>query len=734
MTAYLELTGRLADAFPKDDDWLRVPTQAGMSTGSILLQGPAISAWNNILRAALDQNRLEGLRERIALERPDILPVFDRFADEASKGPLEVLDLPSLANIQIRPEDLEANRLSAALDFGDTIPPIIWNIALSDAAPSRTMIDPLLSRTNLGPAMARRDQFLLECTHALAPLKQRRSEVVNRMNALQSQASAVERMARPNQPTAPSQLADMSDDLRRYWSDRYSEQMNQYRRDLASYETSQATLPKLRQDSDAALGDLRQVEAAIGSREAQTNAGLLPFSEDVERARDADILLLLDSLANSGLRAFDTSDPLKGFAVSLASGCVLEALVKIFVQPSAATEAGRRFGGTADAASDVMRRNITEIVRPCLGSVTLVQAEVEKNEEATKALLTRLGSLRTAQLETGLDRAARLLSQGAPQLPSLGEIEKPQELEQLRQDLTDIQASAKLHVSQIRAELDAEVSTFAATSSAADDAKSTLAALSADASANKTLLERTWRLYGLLAKAGVCASLPKYTRTLCLAIRQEVSRRNGVSPDALLTKARSTELGYLDARSAVEGHILTRYRASRPQLEVRMGEGATLLEETGKLLTGIDERYHSTAASYRQRIRDYAISSYIPGVGLLFALGMAATTSKLLALLNSDKAPYADLQSYALKCFLWAIVGNVTAVAAVGSLLAFYYAGILSAEDYTQLLYSLALASGVALLISIRNMWLIRGHKVQPRSGTGSGVVPPVPQDMSRPR
>ncbi|WFU40784.1 hypothetical protein QA640_42650 [Bradyrhizobium sp. CB82] len=734
MTAYFELTDRLADAFPKDDDWLRVPTQAGMSTGSIVLQGPAISAWSNILKSALDQNRLEGLRDRIASERPDILPIFNRFADEASKGPLEALDLPSLANILIRPGDLEANKLSATLDFGDAIPPIIWNIALSGAAPSRSMVDPLLSRTNMGPAVARRDQFLSECARALAPLKQRRGEVANRLNALQSQVSAIERMTRPYEPSPPSQLTDISDDQRRYRSDRYSEQVSQYRKDLSSYETSQGTLPKLRQDCDAALGELRQVEAAIGSREAQTNAGLLPFSEDIERARDADILLLLDSLANSGLRAFDEGDPLKGFAVFLANGCVLEALVKIFVQPAAATEAGRRFGGAADAAGDAMRRSIAEIVRPCVGSGTLVKIELEKNEEEAKALLERLGSLQTAQLEMGLSRTASLLNQGSPPLPSLGEIEKPQELEQLRQDLADMQASAKLNLSQVHAELDGEASTFAATSSAAEDAKSTLAAIAASASANAALLEKTWRLHGLLAKASACTSLPKYARTLCLAIRQEFPRRTGVSLDALITKARSTELGYADARSAVEGHILTRYRESRPQLEARMREDASRLEEISKLLASIDTRYHSTGEKYRQRIHTYVVSSYIPGIDFLFALGMALTASTLLALLDSDKAPYANLRSYALKAFPWAIVGNVASIAAVGSLLALQYAGILSAEDYTQLLYGFALASCVALLISIRNMRLVSGHRLQPDPGTANGVPPSLPQDTAPPR
>lgn len=733
MTAYFELTDRLADAFPTDDDWLRLPTQAGMSTGSIVLQAPAISAWTNILKAALDQNRLEGLRERIAFERPDILPIFDRFADEASKGPLEALDLPSLANIQIRPVDLEASKLSVAFDFGDTISPPVWNIALSDAAPSRSMVDPLLSRTNLGPAVARRDQFLSECARALAPLKQRRGEVATRLNAVQGQVSAIERMTRPYQPSPPSQFTDMSDDQRRYWSDRYSEQMTQYRRDLSSYETSQGTLPKLRQDCDAALGELRQVEAAIGSREAQTNAGLLPFSEDIERARDADILLLLDSFANSGLRAFDEGAPLKGFSVFLASACVLDVLLKIFVQPSAATEAGRRFSGAVDAAGDAMRRNIAEIVRPCIGSATRIQIELEKSQEATKALLERLGGLQTAQLDMGLGRAANLLDQGSPPLPLLGEIEKPQELEQLRRELANMQISTKLHVSQVREELDAEVSTFAATSSADEDAKSTLAAIAAAASANKTLLEKTGRVHGLLAKAGACISLPKYARTLCLAIRQEFPRRTGVSLDALLTKARSTEFGYVDARAALKGHILTRYRDSRPQLEARASEDATRLEDIARLLSGIDERYHSTGAKYRERIHTYVVTSYIPGVDLLFAIGMAATASKLLALLDSDKAPYADLRSYALKAFPWAIVGNVASVAVVGSLLALQYLGLLSADDYIQLLCGLAAASGVALLISIRNMRLVSGHRPQSGPGTANGVPPPLSRDTSPP-
>ncbi|MGY4172656.1 hypothetical protein [Bradyrhizobium sp. USDA 4529] len=734
MTAYFELADRLADAFPKDDDWRRVPTQAGMSTSSILLQGPAISAWTNILKSALDQNRLEGLRDRIAFERPDILPIFDRFADEASKGPLEALDLPSLANIQVRPIDLAANKLSAALDFGDTIPETIWNIALCGSAPSRSMVDPLLSRANMGPAVARRDQFLLECAHALAPLKQRRGEVTNRLNALRSQVLAVERMTRPYQPSPPSQFSDMSDDQRRHWSDRYSEQMDQYRRDLSNYEKSQGTLPKLRQDCDTALGELRQVEAAIGSREAQTNAGLLPFSEDIEKARDADILLLLDSLANSALRSFDEGDPLKGFAVFLAGGCVLEALLKIFVQPAAATEAGRRFVGAADAANDAMRRSIAEIVRPCVGSATLIQIEFGKNEEAINALLARLGRLHTAQLKMGLDRAAGLLSPVSPPLPSLGEIERPQELEQLRQELADMQASATLHFSQVRAELDAEAPTFDSTSPAAEDAKNTLAAIAAAASANKPLLEKTWRLYSLLAKASVSSSLPKYARTLCLAIRQEFPRRTGASLDALLTKARSTKFGYADARSAVEEHILTRYRDSRPRLEARMSEDATRLEEIAKLSTSIDKRYHTTGAKYRQRIHNYVVSSYIPGVGLLFALGMATTASGLLALLDSDKAPYADLRSYALKSLPWAVVGNVASVAVVGILLALQYTGIISAEDYTQPLYGLALASGVAVLISIRNMRLVSRHRKPPEPGTTNGIPPSLPRETLPPR
>lgn len=454
MTAYFDLTELLANAFSNADDWQRVPSNAGMATGSIVLQGSAIAAWANILKAALDQNRLEGLRERIAIERPEILPVFDRFAEEASKGPLDALDLPSLTNIQLRTEDLDSKKLLAALDFGVALPPTVWTIALSNGLPSRSIVDSALSHVNVGPAVARRDRFLLESSRALAPLKQRKDEVTKKLTTLQNQVSSVERTTRPYEPHPPSQLTSMSDDQRSYWSDRYSKEMDQYRKDVSSYATSQGTLPKLRQACDAVLGELRQVEAAIGAREAQTNAGVLPFSDDIERARDADMLLLLDGLTNSGLRAFDEGDPFKGFSVLLATGCVLEALLKIFVQPAAATEAGRRFGVATDTVSDAVRRDIAAIARRCLSGPTLVQIAMRRNNEAAAALLARLDGVPIARLEAGLDRAIGLLSQPLPKMPSLGEIEKPKELESLRQDLTSMRASMERHASEVRDELD----------------------------------------------------------------------------------------------------------------------------------------------------------------------------------------------------------------------------------------------------------------------------------------
>lgn len=728
MTAYFDLTELLANAFSNADDWQRVPSNAGMATGSIVLQGSAIAAWANILKAALDQNRLEGLRERIAIERPEILPVFDRFAEEASKGPLDALDLPSLTNIQLRTEDLDSKKLLAALDFGVALPPTVWTIALSNGLPSRSIVDSALSHVNVGPAVARRDRFLLESSRALAPLKQRKDEVTKKLTTLQNQVSSVERTTRPYEPHPPSELTSMSHDQRSYWSDRYSKEMDQYRKDVSSYATSQGTLPKLRQACDAVLGELRQVEAAIGAREAQTNADVLPFSDDIERARDADMLLLLDGLTNSGLRAFDEGDPFKGFSVLLATGCVLEALLKIFVQPAAATEAGRRFGVATDTVSDAVRRDIAAIARRCLSGPTLVQIAMRRNNEAAAALLARLDGVPIARLEAGLDRAIGLLSQPLPKMPSLGEIEKPKELESLRQDLTSMRASMERHASEVRDELDAEAPTFAATSSAQEDANSTLAAIAATASDSKGLLEETSRFCSLLGKAGAGSSLPKYARTLCLAIRQEFLRRSGLTWSALLTKAQSTELGSVDARSAVAKHILTRYRDGRSQLEARIGDDAARLTEIAKLLAGIDERYRTTGEKYRQRIAACVSFSYVPGIALLSALWMAATASNLVALLDSDQAPYAQLRNYALGQLPWAIVGNLTSLVIAGGLWAAQYAGMLS-DDYTPLLSGLTMASVAALSISIRNMRLVSGHQPKLQPGVPDSVPPPLPRN-----
>src|SRR5258707_9393848 len=86
MISYFELRKSLAKRYPTEDERRMVANDLGLDADKIALQGKALPAWHNILKALEARGWLDKLRIWIESEENELIPVFDRYRAECQAG------------------------------------------------------------------------------------------------------------------------------------------------------------------------------------------------------------------------------------------------------------------------------------------------------------------------------------------------------------------------------------------------------------------------------------------------------------------------------------------------------------------------------------------------------------------------------------------------------------------------------------------------------------------------
>lgn len=720
MPVYFELREHLAEAYLHQTDWERAVTESGLNRTDVDYHGTPIAVWTNILGQVRDRRRLPGLRALLAREQPNLLDLFDKYAEEVASGEHVLVDLPELRDVELIEADLQPNVIGASLSFEQVLPIGLLNLSLAGGQPSRDTLDSLLPGSNEAAAKARLAHYRDEQARALAPLQNRRNEVARNLERIIQRTSSIENMQRP-QPPSRRDLTLVSEGDRSFWSDQYAKDTQRYQEALASYDAEKKMLPALQRERDELRRELADRDIAIAAQRAHATAGEQAFDDDIAQAVDADMQGELDRTSRAATVALRSeANPFKGLWALLGTNCLLDLFMKFAAQPAAATEAGRRFHDVAEALVQPLQDGLASIARGCLAGPTYVLQTLTKSRNEETALLARLALLPVKSMEEGNARADAVLRVPLPPIPSSGNAEKPDILENVRKRLLAIQADTQGHMANLRSELDGEpVAIRTAVEHAQLDIASTFKELTARAEMDKAVLAKSGLLWSLIKRGALSADLPAYARKLCQALIEEFARRAKIAVDSVFEQASDTEFGVNTTKAAIDAHLLTAYASRRDKLKTCLADVERQNKEIAEELGKIDRRYEEVETKYRRRLQLAAAPSWIPGVNLFTAMWAAAIVVRLEDMVTSDKAPYIRLGEFAAKALAWTVAGTVVGCAVSTAITALVFSG--HALDFGEGAFSegtmaacLALASYVALVLAVRNQRALRISRAKP--------------------
>lgn len=640
MNASNELREALADAYAGHRDWVLAATAAGLDPSHIALQGSSFVVWTNILRAVRAHNRLDDLRELVARQHSDLLPLLEQYAADLAHGGGELTDLPELAAVALSDGDLDAEQVVRSLAFEETLRVGLLDLALTADVPRGEVIDAALGGARAAEAKARLAHYLTQQERALAPFETRRRAVVAREKELSQQIATTERAQFPRPLIVPP-LVDLPPTQRDYFQAQYTAASKQYDATVTHYRAEQNALPGIRAEVQAAGRDLAQLDATIAGIKAQTAAGEPAFHRAVEEARDQDLVLELGRMLSKASGAFRSgAEPFKGFWTLLAASCVLDFIERAVANAAFATEARLRFTSDAEALMPLVQRGLAAIARGCLAGPTVIARALAANGATVAALGKRLGELPSARLIEGTQRARAIIA-APPEIPPFAHLEHPAEIDAMARQLTELRASISSQVTCLRVELGDDLRRDVGL--VFDDAATTIDATRTAGEKLGVVLARSRALWILIGHGASSGELPALARTLCAALPHEFARRTETKPSVVIGTASDTVFALKDAQALVGTPVLTDYVKSGEELRDTLASSERRGTDIEAALAALAVLIDGTVGRYRINLNWIAGIAFVPVIGFFLAIWALHIVGRLRPLVASGEARYVEL-------------------------------------------------------------------------------------------
>jgi hypothetical protein len=617
---------------------------------------------------------------------------------------------PAPASIDLTDEDLRPDTVGRSLDFQQTLPLGLLDMALAAGQPDLERLDAALKGRHTAAAKEKLAQFRNQVAKELSTLTGRKKAVDAELANLKARIESIDKAARPIMPEGPN-LSNASEQQKKFLMQQHAQKLTDYQAAHAKYQADQNSLGALRGQARTFEREAAQLASTIANHKVQAEADERAFLRDVSETRDKDLLIELDRTLERSRPAFHSeANPFKGFWTLLGAACLLDLFDRVFSQPSAASEAARRFSQNADALAQSIEDAHAEIVTQSLAGPALIHRALAANREALAALAQRLAELPSSSLQERRDRARRLLEQSLPAIPEYRHLEKPQDLEDMKARLIAMHASTESHIASVRGEIDGEPADVRrAVNSAQADAAATIGKIGDLGASHGEALRRTRILWTLIQRADGSAQPSAAARRLCAALPQEFIRRFDVPVDAVLAQATASNFGLDDAHALMRTHLLTDYVATGEKMQRRLADSQGRLSEIAAAMKDIDTQDEKVAGKYRQQLIFVSLLSVFPGIGLGAAIWASGIINRLKPLVTSNKAAYVRLGDFAFVALAWAVALSGASAAVMGAITA------LNSVDLLDMSFGIAAALSNAVCLAsfalcIRNLLKVRAY------------------------
>jgi hypothetical protein len=718
MESYFKLRRRLTDLYPSPDEWKSIAFELNIDSDTDL-EGPARIVWSNILMAVRRSGRTNQLRQRIGEEKdPKLLSLFDEYAAAVARGEVVPADLLPLDSVQLHDSELNPSRIITSLRYERSFSEPLLDMCLRGGEIHLADVEVCLSGVNTATAKARLLDFHNQLKRELSQLNERYNEVNRQKSEIDRQVTSIKTAMRPTRPLRPREPivgtfdSDYERQRRLAWytaeMERYHDSVKAYERSTAAFEESLRSLGPLEERQQILLRELTVAASSIESQKATGKAQERNFLEDIDHARDRDLLHEIDAATHAAQIAFNVeSDPFRGFWTLLGTNRLLHLVAATATQPATVTEAHRRFDRAAESLAQKIEAGLAEIVRQCLAGPTVINRLLSANHAAMTALGDRLSELPSRQMEERNGRFEAILDNVIPTIPDFATLETEDELEGVRHLLTDLHETIAGAIAHARSEVAAEPAPLAdAIERTQIDIESTVASVRAANDGNQDLLRRCSILWQLIRMGEGSEDLPAFAQRLCATLPIDFERRSGASIKAIIHDAAGSAFGLSSIQSMVGAHLRTRYVGARQKVRQRIEELERTREEIDVALQQkLDDRYEQVARKYQTQLKVAIVLSIFPVVGFFASLWMTDVVRRLKALVVSKRvAPYAGLARSALLFLSLAVTAG-----SAGAIAAALYADRLDTSEGIGIL-SLSVAYLAAFAVSVRNLSVIRAH------------------------
>jgi hypothetical protein len=697
MNPYLELRQQLVQRYPNENNWRLAAEGIGLDPGAIVLQGSAIAAWSNILRAVRTSGRMKGLHDFLKYGDEDLLSRFDDYAALLARGEATPLDLPDLTSVVLADAVLTPDSVRYSLESG---------------GPFRAFGANDLIGSNTSAARLRLDEFEGQLARELAMLDSRRRQIASQRTETESRIGAIRRAARPQMPAAPTPNPAWSVEQQASQQRQYDDRLAEYRRATAAYEAGLSSLGPLQDKVEAWSREMTEIDARMEGQRTAGETSRRQFRADIDAARDRDMLHELDLALERTMAAFHAdANPFKGFCSLLGADVMLGVIVKSATQAATATEARGRFEQAAEGLTRQIDDAKAAIAAPCLAAPIVISRLLATNRATIAALAERLAKLPLERLEERRGQMQSLIDLSIVPVPDFSKHETEANLEAARQQATVGRAATEAMLATARSQVATEppdLKTAIAAAQAA--AKATVDGIETIAKANGGLLDHARSLWTLIREGAGSVSLPAEVQRLCEALPPECERRINMRASEVMALAVDTDLALKDAQAMVQTHLVTRYVTAQTALDARIDALDARRNELEQASAGIDQRYEKVAAEVGWQLRTMSHFSFVP-IGNLITPFWGITIVRRLAKLvpSSTVPPYEALGHYAFTTFertAWAC-GLLAAI-----MIAFTSWAYLAKAfpDGTPVSLAFTIAFVVAFAVSINNLRVFNAH------------------------
>jgi hypothetical protein len=714
MEAYFKLRSRLARAYPDPNDWRRAAEEIGVDYAAIDLDGSSLSAWANLLRAADSEHHLKLLGEFAArAEDPMLVQLVDAYVEGISQGFQAIPDLPELHALVLSGADTEPTRVARCLNFAETFPPALLEIAISGALPAGNDLDVLIDGENTARAKDRFSGFRDAAARELSTLLARQKSARLRLAELTEEIQTIERRHVPRPPTAPK-TEGVSAEHSKLWYERYLEDCRRYERSLEAFKLAQDRLPSLQAELKVAARDHADFTSQIETQRTRTEAEERGFLADVATARDKDLYLKIDRiLGKASTVCRNESNPFKAFWTILGASCFAR-LVRDIAQPSTVNQINDLLRREAESLTNAFRRGLSNIAKVSLAGPTILQDLLARNNRAHSLLMETLTKLPLSDLQRREFLATKLLDVSFPDIPSYEKLEDVGHIDRVKMMLEEAHASMVAYLAKIQDTLaDEPCDIKRKVQAARSEVQLTITAMKTQVRSDEyiELLKRNVTLWKMIRRGYQDASLPEFVRLLCESLEQEVFRRFQVSALSFMESAAASEFGLKETEADIEGHVLTVYSRKREALQARSAQTEDIIAELRAGLAGLDTHLVRVAARHRQRMFYAAVLSAIPGVGVLASIWASALLPRIWSSMHSGKAAFKGL---GLSTYRALVIGLAASAISAGGTIAFILTRVpfdLFDGAGGTLMTALGVLSLSNVILMLRNVFLARAYR-----------------------